>query len=65
MTSEVYSSIVLVISGAVTVVLGAVPLEQCPCSLIEHVFSGAVTVVPTVPGAVPLEISRSIIEILG
>ena len=31
------------------------PLEQCPCSLIVLVTSGAVTVVPTVPGAVPLE----------
>ena len=36
-TSEVCSSIVLVTSGAVTVlptVTGAVPLEQCPCSMI-------------------------------
>ena len=58
MTSEVCSSIILVISGAVSVVTtvpGAVPLEQCPCSLIVLVTSGAVTVVPTVPGAVPLK----------
>ena len=49
-TSEVCWSIVLVTSGAVTVVPtvpGAVPLEQCPCSLIILVTSGAVTVVPT------------------
>ena len=67
-TSEVCSSIVLVTSGAVTVVRivpGAVPLEQCPCSLIVLVTSGAVTVVPTVRGAVPLEISTPFSEIEG
>ena len=59
-TCEVCSSVVLVTSGAVTViptVPGAVLLKQCPCSLIVLVFSGVVTVVPAVPGAVPLEIS--------
>ena len=64
-TFEVCSSIVLVTSGAVTVVPtvpGAVPLEQCPCSLIVLVTSGAVTVVPTVPGAVLLEILPSFSE---
>ena len=68
LTSEVCSSILLVTSGAVTVVPtvpGAVPLEQCPCSLIILVTSGAVTVVPTVPGAVPLEFSPSFSEIEG
>ena len=58
-------AIVLVTSGAVIVVptvLGAVPLEQCPCSLIVLVTSGAVTVVPTLPGAVPLEISPSVTQ---
>ena len=67
-TSEVYSSIVLVTSGAVTVVPtvpGVVPLEQCPCSLIVLVTSGAVTVVPTVPAAVPFEISPPFTEIKG
>ena len=67
-TSEVCSSIVLVTSGAVTVVPTvpwAVPLEQCPCALIVLVTSGAVTVVPTVPGAVLLEISLSFSEIEG
>ena len=65
LTSEVCSSIVLVTSGAVTVVptvSGAVPSEQCPCSLIVLVTSGAVTVVPIVPGAVPLDISPSFSE---
>ena len=67
-TSEVCSSIVLVTSGAVTVVPTVprvVALEQCSCSLIVLVTSGAVTVVPTVPGAVPLEISPSFSEIEG
>ena len=66
LTSGEYSSIVLVTSGPVTVVPtvpGAVPLEQCPCSLIVHVTSGAVTVRTTVPGAVPFEISPSFKEI--
>ena len=67
-TSEVSSSIVLVTSGAVTVVStvpGAVPLEQCRRSLIVLVTSRAVTVVPTTPGAVPLEILPSFSEIEG
>ena len=67
-TYEVCSSIVLVTSGAVTVVTtatGAVPLEQCPCSSVVLVTSRAVTVVPAVPGAVPLEISPSFSEIDG
>ena len=65
-TSEVCSLILLVTSGAVTVVptvSGAVPLEQCPCSLIVLVTSGAVTVVPTETGAVPLEILPSFSEV--
>ena len=40
-------------------------LEQCPCSLIVLVTSGAVTVVPTVPRAVNLDISPSFSEIEG
>ena len=58
LTSEVCSLIVLVTSGAVTViptVPGALPLEQCPCSLMVIVTSGAV----------PLEISLSFTEIEG
>ena len=56
------------ISGTIVIGAAGAPIGNWPlifevCSLIVVVTSGGITVVPTRPGAVPLEISQSFGEI--
>ena len=54
-----------ILIGAAGAPMGNWPLTSEVCSLIVLVTSGALTVVPTVPGAVSLEILPSFSEIEG